>query len=103
MSESTDLREADNRFASLVRLFKEESRAVTISGLSLGIACLAVLMAFMALNDAKHARISQDLYMKNQEKYREQQNRYIDSQIESMQDRIDTQKVYLDTHSHKEK
>lgn len=102
MSESTDLRTEDNRFASLVRLFKEESRAVTIAGLALGIACLGTLMAAMAWNDAKHARISQELYMQNQKEYRDEQSRYIDSRLSSMQDQIELQKVYLDTHTHEE-
>lgn len=87
MNESTDLRAEDNKLSALVRLFKQESKAVTISGLALMAGILALLMAFMALSDAKEAKVRAE---------------YQDQHIKTMQDQIATQQVYLDTHKHKE-
>lgn len=86
MKKSTDLRPEDNHFASLVRLFKEESRAVTIAGLALIVSCLALLaslsitgMALYVATDAKN------------------HTAYQDQRLEAMQRQIETQDAKLYT------
>lgn len=46
-----------NQTYRLLEKFSSESKALTIASVSLIVTVLALLMAFMALNDAKHAKI----------------------------------------------
>jgi len=51
-----DLQAEDNRFYRLFRQFSSESKAVSISSISLVISALALLMAWMAVYDAIHVK-----------------------------------------------
>jgi len=57
MAEPTDLQVDDNRFHRLFLKFSSESKALTIASVALIVTVLALLMAFMALDAAKHAKI----------------------------------------------
>lgn len=55
---ATELQADINHISRLFHKFSTESKAVAIASVSLIATALALLMAFMALNDAKHARLS---------------------------------------------
>jgi len=57
MAEPTDLQVDDNRFHRLFEKFSSESKALTIASVALIVTVLALLMAFMALDAAKDAKI----------------------------------------------
>ena len=72
---------------SRYRLFKElvdESKAVTIASVALIVSVLSLLMAFMALNDAKHAKIQVDLSITTMQK-----------DIERLNDQNEVTQIYL--------
>lgn len=53
----TDLQVDTNRLDRLFARFTDQSRAVTISSVALIVSLLSLLMAWMAVNDAKTAEI----------------------------------------------
>ena len=57
MGETTDLQAENNRFHRLFEKFSAESKALTIASVALIITVLSLLMAFMALDAAKNAKI----------------------------------------------
>ncbi len=57
MGETTDLQVEDNRLHRLFLKFSAESRLITIVSVALIVTVLALLMAFMALDAAKDAKI----------------------------------------------
>lgn len=60
-----DLQADKNALHRLFQKFSIESTAVSISGISLVIAALALLMAFMAVYDAMHAKIQIDVVLES--------------------------------------
>ncbi len=52
-----DLQAENNRFHRLFRQFSSESKAVSIATVALVVAALSLLMAWMAVYDAIHAKI----------------------------------------------
>lgn len=57
MGEPTDLQADNNRLHRLFEKFSAESKALTIASVALIVTVLALLMAFMALDAAKDAKI----------------------------------------------
>jgi len=53
---ATELQADNNKTYRLLRQFSSEAKALTIASVALIVTVLALLMAFMALNDAKHAK-----------------------------------------------
>ena len=59
-----DLHAEDNRLNRLFKKFSSESKAVSIASIALIVSCLALLMAWMAVYDAKHAKIQVEYELK---------------------------------------
>ena len=60
-----DLQTDDNRLHRLFRQFSSESKAVSISTVALIIATLSLLMAWMAVYDAIHAKTQVDVVLES--------------------------------------
>ena len=67
-----DLRPETNLFQRLLDRFKEESNAVAIAKVSVVVALLSLLMAFMALDNAKEANIRSELLIQELDAVKEE-------------------------------
>ena len=78
-----DLRPEANVLQRLFERFRDESNAVAIAKVSVVVALLSLLMAFMALDNAKDAKMRAE---------------YQDLHIEELSDKIGVMEVYITNH-----
>lgn len=60
-----DLQEKDNRLHRLFEKFSNESKTISIASVSMIISVLALLMSWMAVYDAIHAKVQVDVMLES--------------------------------------
>lgn len=83
-----DLQTDDNKLHRLFRQFSSESKAISISTVALVIATLSLLMAWMAVYDAIHAKARVDVVL--------QSNVELSKEVRLLQYKIDLYNAHLE-------
>ena len=82
----TDLQSQDNKLHRLFEKFSNESKTVTIASIAMIVSLLSLLMVWMAVSDAKEAKVRAE---------------YQEAHIEELSDKIEVMKVYITQHKAK--
>lgn len=82
-----DLKEKDNRLHRLFEKFSNESKTISIASVSVIISVLALLMSWMAVYDAIHAKVQVDVMLVS--------NTELKKEVRLLQNKIDRYQANL--------